>query len=559
MQAAEATILKALMQLHAPSPVKQRAGRDKRAIRSMLQESRETLIQSIAVTAQTGLQNVTAHLAALHCITAVQESVPAPAAALSPADAPPGFAPKTPTEPSVQSPFAHKLWPFGDIAPHDSQPRAWLKRDAEPLLQLLRVHKVLASSSKQQVPQQLLAGIVQSASAAAADSPLLAVRLIQAAKDVNKEQPSPTVSASLQLLELQQLHNRGGSCSSSACEQLCNHVAARLTDPLTGASTDGSQQGSAYPIVEAVLQLAKWCQTSNGTTSDQQADMLLRFREVAHGSLEPTDTHLHVDSSDQALCLAALVKLAPTSATAWLAYADYLHTLCNNQLLETPLHSSTPASSQASAEPADVSQPDSEKSDMLDSSSPQTLIHMVNAYCTYVKLAVQSLGQAGLAEDHLPALLKLLQLLSQEELAPEVLHALKAGIESVPVLAWRCVVPQLFALLAHHDAGVWQLAQELLQALEVMDSAAVLYPALVESRRSKAGHFLCTFCFATLSADRCIVRKYAKHVLNQGLCQFCFCNKHDCTCCCCFCTTQLTGILTAHHGSFHNIYTPPSA
>ena len=90
----------------------------------------------------------------------------------------------------------------------------------------------------------------------------------------------------------------------------------------------------------------------------------------------------------------------------------------------------------------------------------------------------------------MPVLLKLLQLLSGDGLVPEVLHAVRAGVESVPVLAWRCVVPQLFALLAHRDAGVWHLAQELLQALEMLDPAAVLYPALVESGRSKSGALL---------------------------------------------------------------------
>lgn len=475
VQAAEANTLKALMQLHTPSSVKQRAGRDKRVIRTMLQDSRETLLQSIAVTAQTGLLNVTAHLAALHCVTAVQDSMPAPAAVLSAADAPPGFAPKPSTESSASSPFALKLWPFGNNAQRQAQPRQWPVEDPEPLLQLLRVHKVLASKSKQQVPQQLLADILQSASAAATHSPSLATRLIEEVKDASQDQLSPTLSAGIHLLELQQLHNRGGSDASSAVKQLWDHVASTLPDADSQrASSTCLRHRPAHSVVQAMLQLADW---SRGKTVGRQAEALRSLREVALGSKEAPGSYLPPDASDQALCLAAAVKLAPSSAAAWLAYADYLHNLCNLQC-STPLLEAS--SSQGESQGSD-------NSVVTNSSDQDTLKQMIKAYCTYLKLAAQSVGQAGLPEDHMPVLLKLLQLLNLDELAPDGLLALRAGLESVPVLTWRCVVPQLFASLAHQDAGVWQLAQELLQALEMLDPAAVLYPALVEIRRSTMG------------------------------------------------------------------------
>ena len=488
VQAAEATTLKALMQLHAPSTVKQRAGRDKRVIRTMLQESRETLLQSIAVTAQTGLQNVSGHLAALHCVTAVQDSVPAPAAVLSPTDAPPGFAPKPSSEPSALSLFALKLWPFGHNAQWQVQQRQWPAEDPGPLLQLLRVHKVLASISQQQVPQQLLTDILQSAWAAAAHSPSLGKRLLQEVREANPNHTSLT--ARICLLELQHLHNRGGSDSPSALQQLWDHVAAILPDGLKGA---GLQQGPAQSAVEAILQLASWSETSNGTATGRQAEVLDRLRDVAIRDSEGVSgSYL---PSDASVCLAAAVRLGPWSATAWLAYADCLHSLCNLQPSTTLPQSPTPASSQGSAKAADESQPHSDKSDMQNSSNQGTLVQMIKAYCTYLKLAAQSVGQAGLPEDHMPVLLKLLQLLNMDELGPEGLHAIRTGVQSVPVLTWWCVVPQLFALLAHQDAGVWQLAQELLQALEMLDPAAVLYAALVESRRSDTGKGLNTLAW----------------------------------------------------------------
>ena len=482
------------MQLHAPSSVKQRAGRDKRVIRTMLQEARETLLQSIAVTAQTGLQNVATHLAALHCVVAVQDSVPAPAAVLSAADAPPGFAPKPSTEPSAPSTFAVKLWPFGQQTQRQAHPRQWPVENPAPLLQLLRVHKVLASKCKQQVPQQLLADILQSTSAAAAQSSSLAKRLIQAVKDASQEQLSPTLSAQIRLLELQQLHKRGGSDRSSAVEQLWDHVASILPDALPSNRI----QWPAHSVMEAVLQLGKWYQTSNGTTVSRQAETLGRLREAAVGSSNEesgSTSYVSSDASDQALCFAAAVKLAPSSAAAWLTFADYLHSLCNLQRSSTLLQASSPASSQESAEAADGSQPNSDKSDVQNSSDHETLIQMIKAYCTYLKLAAQSVGQAGLPEDHMPVLLKLLQVLDLDVLATEGLHALRAGVDTVPVLAWRCVVPQLFAVLAHQDAGVWRLAQKLLQALEMLDPTAVLYPTLVEIRRSSTGKGLVTLAW----------------------------------------------------------------
>ena len=52
---------------------------------------------------------------------------------------------------------------------------------------------------------------------------------------------------------------------------------------------------------------------------------------------------------------------------------------------------------------------------------------------------------------------------------------------------WRAVAPQLFALLAHSEEEVARLAGELLQGLQMLDPAAVLFPALVESKRISSG------------------------------------------------------------------------
>ena len=512
VEATQASTLKALMQLHAFSPIKQRAGRDKRAIRSMLQDSKEVLLQSIAVTAQTGLQNASSHLAMLHCLSAVQESVPAPAAALSTADAPPGFAPKAQSEPTVFCPFALKLWPFNEPHTCNPQPRQWPAQDPSPLLQLLRLHNVLASKGKQPLPQQLLLDILQSASTSASHSPSLASRLVEEVRAASPDQHS-AVASRLDLLELQLLHSRGDSCSTTAVEQLWVSVLSRLSKPRTPSSSastssaTGIQHDSRAATAEGLLQLAKWSHLPDGVTSGKQTGMRDRLRALAFGSNGSSELFLPADASEQAVCLAAAVKLVPQSAAAWLAYADYLHKLSQ----------ATPTADFPLDPLSDKSINESMSGGAATSTwhSHQTVVEMVQAYCAHLKLAVQSFGQAGMVEDHIPILLKLLHLLTGDQVVAEVLQAVKAGVESFPVLTWRPVVPQLFALLAHDEANVWNLAQELSQALELLDPAAVLYPALVESRRSIRGHIMhalhayAVLCAVLVSTDQhCVLSEH---------------------------------------------------
>ncbi len=235
-EAAEATSLKALMQLHAHSSAKQRPGRDKRLIRTLLQDSKDTLLQSLSVTAQTGLHNTTSQLTALHCLAAVQESVPAPVAALAAVDAPPGFAPKA-VEPSpqLQPAFALWLWPFGNGLPQEADANQWPVEDPQPLLQLLRVHKVLASKGKQEVPQQLLLNAVQSA--AASGNHCLANRLI-ADNAANSKDRDGLLSLKLHLLKFQPECSSRSVDSTSASGQLWNLVKPLLERNPPSAETE---------------------------------------------------------------------------------------------------------------------------------------------------------------------------------------------------------------------------------------------------------------------------------------------------------------------------------
>jgi len=493
-EAAEATSLKALMQLHAHSSAKQRPGRDKRLIRTLLQDSKDTLLQSLSVTAQTGLHNTTSQLTALHCLAAVQESVPAPVAALAAVDAPPGFAPKA-VEPSpqLQPAFALWLWPFGNGLPQEADANQWPVEDPQPLLQLLRVHKVLASKGKQEVPQQLLLNAVQSA--AASGNHCLANRLI-ADNAANSKDRDGLLSLKLHLLKFQPECSSRSVDSTSASGQLWN-----LVKPLLERNPPSAETEPASLQAQALLQLALWCKAPSPDQQGSQADhsiknlgqqsQVIHSLKVIVDSASGSQPYLPPDASDQAVCLGAAVKLAPGSASAWLAYADYLHTICNPAAThQNPpaLQSSPDTEAPTSANSVDASMPHSSDSNLLeDHTKVHVIIEMVKAYCTHLQLAAQSSGQAGVPEDHMPILLKLLQLLSGDSMAPGVFQALSSGTREIPVLVWRAVVPQLFALLAHEDSGVWGWAHELLQRLEQLDPAAVLYPALVESKRISKG------------------------------------------------------------------------
>ena len=493
MEAAEATTVKALMQLHAPSSGMQRASRDKRLIRSMLQESKDTLLQSLSVTAQTGLQNASAHLAALHCLTAVQLSLPAPVSALPAVDAPPGFAPKPAEAPTAPS-LALKLWPFGIGSEHETPP--WPVNDPQPLLQLLRVRKVIASKSKQQLPQQLMLDAVQSASAS--HNPGLAKRLLADFNSATKLSCQP-LSLKLQLLELKLKHNSGNLDGASAVEHLGKMLAPMLEKRTSSAPSDPQ---AASMQAQTLMQLAEWCGSQGNmldrfdlpdATPHMHSQMLESLRQAATGGTDGPTPYCPTDASPHALCLAAAVKTVPTSASAWLAYADLLYNMSGPaRITELPEASAT-GNGPTSSSSQETSQASSASSSAPDASSTyavnqeQTTIEMIKAYCTYLKTDAQSVGHAGLPEDHMPVLLKLLQALSGDQISPEVLQALRCGIQMVPVMIWRAVVPQLFALLAHEQSGVWSLGRDLLQALELVDPAGVLYPALVESKRISKG------------------------------------------------------------------------
>ncbi len=493
-QAAEATSLKALMQLHAYSSAKQRPSRDKRLIRTLLQDSKDTLLQSLSVTAQTGLRDTTAQLTALHCLAAVQESVPAPAAALAAVDAPPGFAPKA-VEPSAQPQpaFALQLWPFGNGLPQEANLNQWPVQDPQPLLQLLRVHKVLAAKGKQEVPQRLLLKTVQSA--AASGNHRLADRLVADYTASCKDRES-SLALKLHLLRSKPQYSTGLVDSTSASGQLWNLVKPLLDRKITAAETE-----VASLQTQALLQLALWCKAPSpnqlgsqdvhfNQSLGQQSQVIHSLKVIADGASGP-QPYLPPEASDQAVCLGAAVKLVPGSASAWLAYADHLHTLCHPAATHQNPHalqSSSEAEAPTYTNSLDTSTPHSSDSNLLeDHTREHVIIEMVKAYCTHLQLAAQSSGQAGVPEDHMPILLKLLQLLSGDDTGPKAFQALSSGTRAIPVLVWRAVVPQLFALLAHEDAGVWGWAQELLQRLEQLDPAAVLYPALVESKRISKG------------------------------------------------------------------------
>ncbi|KAK9805272.1 hypothetical protein WJX72_010214 [[Myrmecia] bisecta] len=88
-----------------------------------------------------------------------------------------------------------------------------------------------------------------------------------------------------------------------------------------------------------------------------------------------------------------------------------------------------------------------------------------------------------------------------ESAIQQLLPYYERGLAEVPAAAWGAVTPQLFAQLLHPDQAVRQLAQRLLEALEMVSPAQVLYPALVEERQALADGHAVGAELATIVAD----------------------------------------------------------
>ena len=454
------------MQLHASAPVKQRAAREKRIVRSMLQDAQDTLFQSLAVVAQSGLDHTLPHLVQLHCLTAVQDTLPLATPNPAASDAPPGFAPKVTDAPPAQSSLLTHMWPFSEsqCASWGMNPDHWAAQDPKPMLQLLRVHQQLKDKQQDSTCQRLRLAAMHSASASGNHK--LASRLLADVQALSEEGDISWCAS--RLLDTQRALSGGDLDTATAYQQL-----EQILQALHNSSASNRQHPQFTSIqLQVMLQLAKW---SGSTTSSASAVTDWNVSHMLHQpSVTPLDPSLWEDiqavdqAHDQEPYLSSAVCNVPRSAAAWLAYADCIHTCSVTSLRDNMVKDAVYVDC------------DSGISRCFDA---------VQAYCRHLALASQTMGPAGKPEDCTAALLKVLHLVTTSAVSPsEVgLSAMTECLQGLPPLTWRPVVPQLFALLAHDNAALSGLAESLLHHLGSIDAAAVLYPALVESKRIEQG------------------------------------------------------------------------
>lgn len=457
------------MQLNASASVK-RVVREKRLVRSTLQDAQDTLLHSLAVMSQSGLESTVPHLVQLHCLTAVQDTLPQTSPNPSASDAPPGFAPKVADTPPAPSSLLAHMWPF-----HDSPSTAsWRPAtghcsahdNPKPMLQLLRVHQQLDSKQKQSICQRLRLGVMHAA--ATSHNYKLAERLGGALQ-------APTEAASswhcaAKLLQTQIAHDSGDLNATAAAR----HLQPVLVSLQSLPADVGDKRQVAAVRLQVLLQLAEWSGSGESLLSTAATDGVQGvLRQIisdhkAAGSRVPADGH----SSMQGQCLHAAVSSMPQSAAALLAYGDYLHSICQHD-------------SDDNTAPRKHSQHDQiAAAELSPIGAGARQVQALQVYCLYLASASQSTSSAGDSLDCTPMLLKVLELVTESS---DLVDMVMQAMSSVPQLVWRAVVPQLFALLAHEDSAISGLAQRLLHDLSCVDIAAVLYPVLVESKRAEKG------------------------------------------------------------------------
>ena len=485
-EAAEASTLKALMQLHTSAPAKQRAGRDRRLVRSMLQDAQDTLLQSLAVISASDLHQAVPQLIQLHCLAAVQDSIPASAPVLPASEAPPGFAPKPAEVPSCsQSSLAHHLWPFVPGLSNSDfghlQPDLWPVQDPKPMLQLLRVHQHLDSKQDRSAQQHLL--LAAALSATASCNYKLVRRLVQDMQaGMQAQDPQQHVAG---LLDIQAALKSGSIDISAAAQKLYQELQRLQT---LSASPDQQTEHASVKL-QMILQLVQW--STEATTTQPHVSHSFDIKRMIKEILTSPTVALSDAAPPSALGSGhqdGLIGTVSERAAAWLVYADYLY--ASSQ----PTRPADTAGQHSVGLQDQNAQQGSNAPTTPDASSFQSQqSEVIQAYSMYLSLACQTQGPAGVPQDYTSVLLKLLELVVSLATNNSSLGAVTVALQRVPVLAWRTVVPQLFALLANEHTATSESARAPLQSLGCFDAASVVFPALVEIKRIDQGMLRCRF------------------------------------------------------------------
>ena len=365
---------------------------------------------------------------------------------------------------------------FADLAQLTLEPptRTALPPTAPPASQVASLLRVAGAVDPLAASAPTVATLLQLGSAAAASGNLkLGARILARAQQSPLVQNSPAVQHRLALDSLALPHEQGRAGEASL------RLAALAQEELAGG------RGCA-----ACLQLAGWlAQDGAGGSGDLALDLSgVRLEEYS-----PICTGLQEPERMQLALLVSASRLAPLLAAAWAALANWLHSRLEGKdqvrHVDSQLHTSH-----------------GQSLELIDSdwtTQDEVLRSLaIRASCQRLMTTCVPHHQLDIAA---PELLRVLKLLEEgcDQIAMN-------HIKHVQPLWWEAVVPQLFSQLTNpkvcrcpvqsriQDKGELQgncvflqehmhaLARELLQVLEEVAPASVLYPALAE-RNSGAG------------------------------------------------------------------------
>ncbi|CAL8462813.1 g2346 [Coccomyxa elongata] len=252
-------------------------------------------------------------------------------------------------------------------------------------------------------------------------------------------------------------------------------------------AAEGTDKGHSLRA-EAYLRLASWSRTL-------PAPKLTVLSERALGSCHQDALNMKgspagpapAQQAFPAECFKAAALSAPKgsiiSAKAWASYADWLfawHAQCVDVRIGSEMHTASPTAGfgikgQATGDRT----ADDYKEEETMREAHNFELEALQAYCTSLESAGQSIGQSGSPEDHVAALLRVLQVQADlVNITQEADDAIKKAVARVPISLWHAVTPQLFTYLEHPKEAVRAFVVEVLKSLQALLPSAVIFPAL---------------------------------------------------------------------------------
>ncbi|BDA50909.1 probable serine/threonine-protein kinase SMG1 at C-terminar half [Coccomyxa sp. Obi] len=284
-------------------------------------------------------------------------------------------------------------------------------------------------------------------------------------------------------------HSPGSAGQAKALSE----QAAMLWHILAAEGTDqGAIKGRSLRA-EAYLRLASWSCTLPAPTL---AGLSKRALDSCHeDTMDTKGSPAELGPAEHAFpaeCFKAAALAAPEgssiSAKAWASYADWLfaqHAQFGDVRGWSGLKGASPPAGQGSnGQAASDDRAADDQTEAATREAHTVELEALQAYCTSLESDGLSVGQSGSPEDHVAALLRVLQVQADlMSVTQDTDNAIKKAVARVPMRLWHAVTPQLFTYLEHAKEAVRAFVAEILKSLQVLLPSAVIYPALASLAR----------------------------------------------------------------------------